>query len=142
MAYVAQLLLDGQPVATVGDDAAGNGLDLVCTNPAAIEALEQFLAGCRYEGEPVGWARLLEALADEVYLAVAVKQTTADGEALVRTVDDSGHTRALRPIHPKPSGWAALTRLGTDLARESTSRWEIWTGGSWQPLPTYAHHVA
>jgi hypothetical protein len=142
LAYVGTLTLDGRPVATVGNDAAGNGHDLVCTQPTAAEDLDAFRAGCRYQDMPVDWPRLLDALADEVYLAAAVKQSTADGETLVRAVDDAGHTLSLRPIPQRPSGWEALTSLGSQLTREGTGHWQMWTGRSWFSLPANAHHVA
>jgi hypothetical protein len=136
LAFVGALWMDGQRVAAVGNDAAGGDADLVITEPTAAEPLRAFLAGCRYQGEPVGWPRLLDALAEEVYLAAAVEQTTTDGEALVREVDDAGNTRALRPIDTQPASWNELTRLGADLPNTSDGRWEIWTGQSWFALPT------
>jgi hypothetical protein len=138
-AYVGALLLDGQRVAAAGNDAAaGGGADLVVTEPPAAEPLRAFLAGCRYQGEPVGWTRLLDALADETYLTAAVEQATADGGTLVREVDDTGYTRALRPVETQPSGWDGLARLAADLPRTDRGRWEIWTGRSWFALPTSA----
>jgi hypothetical protein len=137
LAYVGALWLDGQRVAAVGNDAAGGGgADLVITEPSAAEPLRAFLAGCRYQGEPVGWTRLLDALADEAYLTGALEQATAGGGTLLREVDDAGYTRALRPVETRPSGWDGLTRLAADLPRTDRVRWEIWTGRSWFALPT------
>jgi hypothetical protein len=138
LAFVGALWLDGQRVAAVGNDAAGGGADLVVTDPAAAEPLRAFLAGCRYQGEPVGWPRLIDALADEAHLSGAVEQATADGATLVREVDAAGYTRALRPIEEQPAGWDELTRLAGDLPRPGYGRWEIWTGRSWFALPTSA----
>ena len=142
LAYVGALLYDGLRVATVGNDAAGNGTDLLVLDQAAAEQLAAFLTGCRYQGQPVGWPRLLDALADEVYVAAAVKHADADGQALVRSVDTTGRTRSMRPVYPKPSGWDALTRLGADLAHESTNQWQLWTGRSWLILPAHARHIS
>ncbi|MFI7543774.1 hypothetical protein [Actinoplanes sp. NPDC049599] len=140
MAFVGGLWLDGQRVATIGNDAAGGGADLVITDPAATELLRAFLAGCRFHGGPVDWPRLLDAFADEAYLTGAVGQATAGGTTLVREVDDAGCTRTVRLIAAQPAGWDELTGLAADLARTGSGRWEIWTGRSWFSLPTDIGH--
>jgi hypothetical protein len=142
LAYVGGVGLDGQRGAAVGNAAAGGGADLVITEPAAAEPLRAFLTGCRYQGEPVGWTRLLDALADEAYLGAAVEQAITDGGTLVREVDDAGYTRALRPVETQPSGWDGLTRLAAGLPRTDRRRWEIWTGRSWFALPTSTRRIS
>lgn len=139
LAYAGALWMDGQRVAAAGNDAAGGDADLVITEPSAAEPLRAFLAGCRYQGEPVGWTRVLDALADESYLSAAVQQATADGGTLVREVDDAGYTRVVRSVETQPSGWDGLTRLAAGLPRPDRGRWEIWTGRSWFALPTSTH---
>jgi hypothetical protein len=83
--------------------------------------------------------RLMEALADEYYLAQAVAQSQAEGAGQLRLVDDSGHTLSLRPVRPAPRGWAELSELGRRLAAESgtaaATQWLIWTGTHWMNLP-------
>jgi hypothetical protein len=130
-ACVAGLLLDGRRIDFIGADTAGG---LTLTDPAA-SSWPAFLTGCRYIGRPVSWQRLLDALIDEIHVAAAIEQATAAGQILVRVVDDVGHTRSLRSIPPVPAERGALDRLGADLPREQSGRWQLWTGQTWLVLP-------
>jgi hypothetical protein len=137
LAFTATLTLDGRPVATVSND--GGGTELSRPDPRfEAEGLPQYLAGCRFRGEPVSQQRLLDALVDEYYLSRAVAHAQTDDGSQVRLVDDAGYTRALRPVSPAPRGWDALLSLGRDLARETGTTggvWQIWTGTAWYTLP-------
>ncbi|GIM90115.1 DUF4314 domain-containing protein [Paractinoplanes toevensis] len=140
LAYVAALMLDDQRIGTVGNDGASGGTDVVLTHPETNQdLLSRYLAGCRYQGRPVTMPRLMDALADEYYLAQAVAQSQAEGAGQLRLVDDTGHTLSLRPVRPAPRGWAELSELGRRLAAESgtaaATQWLIWTGTHWMNLP-------
>jgi hypothetical protein len=137
LAYVAALTLDGQRIGTVGNDGAGGGTDLVLSGPAfGDQQWRSYLDRCRYHGQPATQKRLLDALADEVYLSAAIAQAERDfGGTQLRLVDADGYTLALRPISPTPPDLQAL-ELGGELAREhATGEWQIWTGHSWFPVP-------
>lgn len=145
LAYVAALTLDGQRVGTVGNDGADGGTDLLLTGPDfGDEQWRQYLDQCRYRGQPVTQQRLLDALADEVYLSAAVAQARRDfGGTQLRLVNDDGHTRALRPITPAPRDLRALLELGDELARElATGEWQIWDGHTWITVPGPARRPA
>ena len=143
-AYVAALTWDGRRIGAVGCDGAGGDVDLLLTHGVfGPEQMAGYLGGCRRRDEPVGLQRLLTALADEALLDAALAQATADGGTVLRRVAEDGSTGTIRPIRPIPRGWAALTRLGTDLAREAgDGRWEIRRGGGWLTLPTNATTIA
>lgn len=143
-AYVAALTWDGRRIGTVGCDGAGGAVDLLLTRGVCgPEQMAGYLSGCRRQDEPVGLQRLLTALADEALLAAALAQAAADGGTVLRRVAEDGSTGTIRPIRPIPREWTALTRLGTDLAREAgDGRWEIWRGGGWLTLPTNASTIA
>ncbi|WP_051809699.1 DUF4314 domain-containing protein [Actinoplanes subtropicus] len=144
IAYVAALTWDGRRIGTVGCDGAGGDVDLLLTHGVfGPQQMAGYLSGCRRRDEPVGQQRLLTALADEALLAAALAQAAADGATVVRRVAEDGSTGTIRPIRPIPHDWAALTRLGTDLAREAgDGRWEIWRGSGWLALPTNATTIA
>ena len=135
-AYTATLAVDGWPLATVTDDGAGaitlDPEDVAVTN----DGLRAYLAACRFQDSPIDIPRLLQALADEHFIGLAVAQAEADGGTQLRLADDAGHTRALRPITPAPHGLTELLEVGGELAREhATGEWQIWTGHSWFPVP-------
>jgi hypothetical protein len=139
LAYVAALTLDGQRIGTVGNDGAGGGTDLVLSGPAfGDQQWRGYLDQCRYRGTPATQQRLLDALADEVYLSAAVAQAERDFDGTqLRLVDPDGYTLALRPISPAPPDLRALLELGGELAREhGTGEWQIWTGHTWFPVPS------
>ncbi|RZU51255.1 uncharacterized protein DUF4314 [Krasilnikovia cinnamomea] len=135
LAFTATLALDGPPIATVTDDGAG----AITVDPDDLTAthggLRAYLAECRFQGSPVGMPRLLQALADEHFLSQAVAQAEADGGTQLRLVDDTGHTRALRPIAPAPADLTPLLELGRTLTRGPGQQWQIWTGASWFTVP-------
>lgn len=143
-AYVAALTWDGRRVGTVGCDGAGGDVDLLLTHGVfGPEQMAGYLSGCRRRDEPVGLPRLLTALADEALLGAALAQAAADGGTVVRRVAEDGSTRTIRAVRAIPRGWAALTRLGTDLAREAgDGRWEIWRGSGWLTLPADTTTIA
>lgn len=137
LAYIAALTHDGQRIATVGNDGAGGGTDLLLAGPAfSDQQWRQYLDRCRYDGQPVTQQRLLDALADEAYLGAAVAQADRNGGTQLRLVDPDGHTLALRPIIPAPRDLQALLELGPELAREAaTGQWQIWDGRTWFTVP-------
>ena len=140
LAYVAALMLDDQRIGTVGNNGVGGGTDMTFADPeTSEELLGRYLAECRYQGQQVTMPRLMDALADEHYLAQAVRQAQADGGTQLRLVDDTGHTLSLRPVAPAPRGWAELSELGRRLAAEAgtspATQWQIWTGTHWMTLP-------
>jgi hypothetical protein len=135
LAFTATLTLDGQRVATVSDDGAGN----IALDPPNVadthDGLRAYLARCRFQGTPLSTPRLLRALADEHRLDQAVAQAEADGATQLRQVDDAGHTRALRPIAPALNNLNELLELGDTLTHRPGHRWQIWTGASWFTVP-------
>jgi hypothetical protein len=132
MAYVAALLLDGQRVGTVGDAAADSGRDLLLRDAAGAVAWTAYVAASRHNGRRVDQQRLLDALADQMFLTKAVAVEAAMGNTLLRLVDDAGTTRALRHI-PAPAGWRDIEQALT--APTAGGQWRIWTGHAWLPLP-------
>ncbi|WP_430788142.1 hypothetical protein [Actinoplanes sp. G11-F43] len=121
-AYVAALLLDGQRIGTVGDDATGAGHELLMSDAAGTAAWSAYVAASRHDGRRV----------DQQMLATAVAVEAAMGNTLLRLVDDAGTTLALRPI-PAPVSGRDLEQALT--APPAGGRWRIWTGHAWDTLP-------
>jgi hypothetical protein len=132
MAYVAAVLLDGRRVGIVGDDATGSGRDLLLEHAAGAAAWTAYVAASRHNGRRVAQQRLLDALADQMFLTRAVAVEAAMGNTLLRLVDDAGNTRALRPL-PAPAGWRDIEQAIT--AAMAGGQWRIWTGHAWLALP-------
>ncbi|MEU4217184.1 hypothetical protein [Actinoplanes sp. NPDC026623] len=132
VAYVAALLLDEHRIGTVGDDATGDGTDLLLNDPAGAAAWTAYVAASRYHGRHITEQRLLEALADEMFMAAAVAVEAGMGNTLLRLVDDTGTTRVLRPIAAPPSR-DDIEQAITE--RTTSGQWRIWTGHAWAALP-------
>jgi hypothetical protein len=132
MAYVAALLLDGQRIGTVGDDATGSGHELLLSDAAGATAWTTYVAASRHDGRRIDQQRLLDALADQQALATAVAVEAAMGNTLLRLVDDAGTTLALRPIPANPARRDIEQAL---TAPAAGGQWRIWTGHAWAALP-------
>jgi hypothetical protein len=131
MAYVAALLLDDQWIGTVGDDATGSGSDLLLRDAGVAAAWTAYVAASRHDGWRVDQQRLLDALADQMFLTTAVAVEAAMGNTLLWLVDDAGTTLALRPIPAHPSGRDLEQALTEPRAG---GQWRIWTGHAWPTL--------
>ncbi|WP_328463566.1 hypothetical protein OHA21_38275 [Actinoplanes sp. NBC_00393] len=132
MAYVAALLLDGQRIGTVGDDATGSGRELLMSDAAGAAAWTSYVAASRHDGRRVDQQRLLDALADQMFLTTAVAVEAAMGSTLLRLLDDAGTTLALRPI-PTPASQRDIEQVLTEPT--AGGQWRIWTGHAWHILP-------
>jgi hypothetical protein len=142
----ASLTFDGTVIAGLVND--GDGGDTRLLMPIGLngwEGMAVYTAASRHRGEPVSEARLLDALIAEALLDQAIDRATTDGVALLRLIDDAGHTIALRLIPEAPRGWHGLRALGVSFAADSDTTagayWQIWTGTRWQSLPTAATTV-
>ncbi|HEX8630838.1 MAG TPA: hypothetical protein VF755_21990, partial [Catenuloplanes sp.] len=142
LAFSGEVTLDGIRFATVSNDGNGGGTQLSDPDPlpGGREDWRAYLAGCRYHGAPVSEQRLLDALTDEYYLDVAVSHAAAEGGTQVRLIDDSGHTRALRPIFDAPRDFPDLLRCATEVVGDdwpapAGRTWQVWTGTAWIPVP-------
>jgi hypothetical protein len=137
----ASLTFDATVIAGLVNDGAGGDTRLLM--PIGLngwEGMAAYTAASRYRGEPVSEARLLDALIAEALLDQAIDRATTDGVALLRLIDEAGHTIALRPIPEAPRGWHGLRALGISVLAEGDTPehayWQFWTGARWQSLPT------
>jgi hypothetical protein len=137
----ASLTFDAMVIAGL-INGGGDGGDTRLLMPIGLngwEGMAAYAAASRHGGEPVSEARLLDALIAEALLDQAIDRATTDGVALLRLIDEAGHTIALRPIPEAPRGWHGLRALGVSFAADGDTAgayWQIWTGTRWQSLPT------
>lgn len=142
LAYVGAVLWEGQPVGVAGNEATGGDSVLALTVHSAAEPLQAFVTACRYQGQPVGMSRLLDALADEAYLTEAVRQAPAGGGTLLRAVDDSGRTCAIWELHSTWPGPFAVSRTDTPFVGGPSIKWQLWDGQAWQTVQADSGPVA
>jgi hypothetical protein len=142
VAYTADVTLDGRPAGTI--DKAGPGATTMF-HPSGDRFgwrdLEQFVAGCRWQGTPAQEARVLQALVNEHDLGEAVNAAQALGRRAIRLLDD-GDTVATYTSEQVPEGFPARLALaahltateGPDHPYLTVFRWQFWTGRHWADL--------
>jgi hypothetical protein len=143
--FRAVLHLDGQPVGTI--DNPGNGA-ATTFHPATAafgrRQIDAFVAGCRWRGQPVDEAQVLESLITEYETNGQIAVCDAEGLTPIVLRDGDGRIVAAEYGLDKTQ----IRRLGqrglADLARQLTASeaskypllsqfvWEIWTGRQWR----------
>jgi len=133
-AFTASLAFDGDVVAKVLSTATGGPTSLV-GDTAARQMIADFVAQCRWRGQPATEAEVFDALVDEYDFDRMVTAATRHGDTIARLVDQDGHTVTLLPITQPPTLLARQV-LGRQLATEHRHTagdvWLIWTSGGWR----------
>ncbi|MET8147861.1 hypothetical protein ACIBSW_24905 [Actinoplanes sp. NPDC049668] len=138
MGLTATLTLDGMVVGALGNDSAETETHLI--DQGVPPGWDAYVAGSRDLGQPVTAQRLLDALVTETAVGEAFTRIADADAVLIRLIDDTGRTLAIRPVIPAPRGWDALRALGESVAGADNdtgvaTSWEFWTGRSWRTLP-------
>jgi len=145
--FAATLALDATVVAEARATADGCHLSRLSATFSRSD-WAAYRSGCRYHGQPVSEARVLDALVTEYQVGQGVREAEADGAALTRLLDAHGTILRLRPVWPAPTGHIARTQLGQRLCRADPHPrghlWQLWTGAGWQHLASITgfHAVA
>jgi hypothetical protein len=144
---IAILALDGVPVAEADITPDGSHLSWLSVG-LHRDDWAAYLTGCRRHGQPASEAQVLDALATEYQVGLAVRQADADGGVLTRLLAADGSLLRLRPVWPAPRGHAARRHLGELLCVEDPHPqghlWQMWTGTAWRHLTSIGgfHQVA
>jgi hypothetical protein len=140
VAFTAALALDGDVVATVTNTGTG-GPTALSGDAAGRLLVADFVARCRWQGQPATEEQVLDALIDEYDLDRMVTAATRRGDTIARLVDRDGLTRTLRPITDLPPGLPARDALGHQLVAEYRHTpgqlWLIWSSGAWRFLANH-----
>jgi hypothetical protein len=141
-AFTGLLTLDGQFVGTIAQDGNGGPTEMYSPNEAfGRRGMATYLTGCRFNDQPVGEDRLLDALVTEAELDQHIGRL-AVGTTVARLIDDAGHTLEVRPVAATPRDFTELPALNATLAADPASgtpgtHWEMWTGSRWLDLRTF-----
>ncbi len=141
-AFTAALHLDGQPVGTI--DNPGRP-DATTFHPATATfgraQLEEFIAGCRWRGQPANEAQVLESLITEYQTDLRIAASDTQGLAQIVLRDGDGRILAAEyGLDKNQLGQGGLRDLARQLTAYAADRypqltqfvWEIWTGTRWR----------
>jgi hypothetical protein len=104
-------------------------------------AMGEFIAACRWKGEPVGEEEVYEYLIDEYDLGRTAKRCARKRTSLLRGLDADGYT--LHTVEAKvPPVWLAsgdypyMDHLARGLAQHQPApeAWQVWDGEQWKDL--------
>ncbi|MEV6964480.1 hypothetical protein AB0M47_05135 [Hamadaea sp. NPDC051192] len=145
---VAELTVDGELVATAEHDEGDLRL-LPLTARFDADWLD-FVAGCRYRGQPVGESDVVDALLTESDTDHVIAQADAlwrqgllgRRPTMYRLLDDQHRPLAVYADMPLPPDREAQIDLARQLSEQETARypelttlrWQYWTGHTWQYL--------
>ncbi|MGI5185470.1 hypothetical protein ACQEVZ_55430 [Dactylosporangium sp. CA-152071] len=143
VAYTADVTLDGLPAGTI-ENAGHGGATMFRPrgNRFGWRDLEQFVAGCRWQGMPADEEQVVQALVNEHEIGDATAAADALGRRLIRLLDDHANIAATFTTERIPASvaarhaWAArLTATeGPHHPYLAVFRWQFWTGRHWTDL--------
>lgn len=139
-AFTATLAFDSDQIGTVSNAGIG-GPTTFSGDTDARQLVADYVAQCRWQGQPATEELVLDALVDEHDLDRMVTAATRHGDTIARLVDHACLTVTLRPITGPPPGVLAREALGRQLAAEHPNTagelWLIWTPGGWRFLANH-----
>lgn len=142
VAFRAALHLDAQPIGTI-ENAGRGGATMFRPATAGFgrTQLDEFVAECRWRGQPVDEAQVLESLITEYETDCQIAASDAEGLALIVLRDGDGRIVAAEyGLDKTQLGQAGLRDLARQLTESEARKypqltqfvWEIWTGRRWR----------
>ncbi|MFE6274062.1 hypothetical protein ACFVQ9_35335 [Streptomyces goshikiensis] len=141
VAYTANVREGRKALGVIENHGSGGDTCFVPVSHDGRQAMEQFAAACRRNGEPLRRGDVYEHLVDEYELTRMAKRCEKKRTSLVRGLGDEGNELHLIEV-TMPSVWLARgdhphqERLARNLAQYQPAprAWQFWDGERWAPL--------
>ncbi|MEV0453731.1 hypothetical protein [Catellatospora methionotrophica] len=146
LAYTATLHLDGQYVGLI--ECQGSGMPTIYQTAGrgfGWRELGEFVAGCRWQGEPTSEEMVLEALISEYETNAIIKDCKPFSEAVVALRADDGDLlnleyrldkRHMAAGDPQQMATALTKRVVRRYPYLDMFTWQFWWDGQWRTLGT------